>query len=75
MLTNCSNPDCHEKFKYLGEGRLFLANPAEALNLNEQQLFERCSWLCTRCAKIFEIHYQAGKPKLVRREMRRAANL
>lgn len=75
MLTNCSNPDCNERFKYLGEGRLFLPNPADALNLNQQQLFERCSWLCPRCAKIFELQYQAGKPKLIRREMRRAANL
>jgi hypothetical protein len=75
MLTNCANPKCKEPFKFLGEGRLFLDNPTDALDLTQQQLFERCSWLCARCAKQYELRFQEGRPLLVPRSLRRAASL
>ncbi len=74
MLTTCANPECDERFKYLGEGRLYLDNPGDALDLTQQQLFERCSWLCKRCSELYEVRFQSGRPKLVRRELRKAAN-
>ncbi len=74
MLTTCANPECHERFKYLGEGRLYLDNPGEALELTQQQLFERCSWLCKACSEYFDIRFHLGQPRLVRKEFRKAAN-
>jgi len=59
---------------YLGEGRLYLDNPGDALDLTQQELFERCSWLCKRCAERFEIRFQNGGPQLIPRNLRKAAN-
>ena len=75
MLTNCTNPNCKEQFKYFGEGKLYLDNPNDALNLTQQQLFERCFWLCARCEELYEIRFQAGRPILVSRQLRKAAKL
>ena len=75
MLTNCANPECNERFKYLGEGKLYLANPGDALDFTQQQLFERCSWLCKGCAERFEIQFLNGIPRVVPHRMKKAANV
>ena len=41
MVSQCANPSCSERFKYLGEGKLFLDNPIEGLRMSQQQLFEK----------------------------------
>lgn len=67
MVTHCANGDCREEFRFLGEGRLFLEDPQAALNFNQQQLFERCYWLCSTCARLFEIQFRDHRPVIVPR--------
>lgn len=74
MLTCCANPACGRPFQYLGEGRIFLDRPEDALSLSQEQLYDRCLWLCQRCSELFEIHFQSGEPKLVPLLLRKAAN-
>jgi hypothetical protein len=73
VLTRCTNPECNEQFKYLGEGRIYLDNPGEVLTLTQDQLYERCYWLCTFCSQCYEIKFDRGTPKLVPVRLRRAA--
>ncbi len=65
MVSHCANPACAESFRYLGEGRLFLDNPAAGLEMDRQQLFEQCYWLCKRCSSQYRIEFEEGVPKLV----------
>lgn len=74
MLTSCVNPECNERFRYFGEGRIYLDNPDDALNLTQEQLYDRCSWLCKHCAERFEIRFSNGRPKVVPLPLRKAAN-
>jgi hypothetical protein len=74
MVSQCANPNCNEKFKYLGEGKLFLDNPGAGLEMNQQQLFEQCYWLCKKCALAYRIEFERGLPKLVPVQLTRAAN-
>ncbi len=67
MVTYCANQSCGEQFRYLGVGRLFLEDPQAAMNLNQQQLFERCYWLCESCSNQFEVLFRDHKPVLVPR--------
>jgi hypothetical protein len=67
MVTHCANPGCVEQFRFLGEGKLFLEDPQAALDFNQQQLFERCFWLCRNCARQFEIRFINHKPLVVPR--------
>ena len=75
MVSHCANPDCRERFKYLGEGRLFLDNPMAGLQMNQQQLFEQCYWLCKECSKQYRIEFDTGFPRLVPFAFKKAANL
>lgn len=75
MVSQCANPGCTEKFRYLGEGKLFLANPASGLQMTQQQLFEQCYWLCKECSKHFRVGFEQGLPKLVPLSLKKAANL
>ena len=67
MVTYCANQDCSEQFRVLGEGRLFLEDPQAALDWNQQQLFERCHWLCRACSRHYEIQFRDHRPVLVPR--------
>lgn len=75
MVSDCANRCCNEKFKYLGEGKLFLANPLQGLQMSQQQLFEQCYWLCKECSKYYRIEFHQGVPQLVSLGFRKAANL
>jgi hypothetical protein len=67
MVTHCANQNCPEQFRFLGEGKLFLEDPQAALNFNQQQLFERCHWLCASCARQYQIVFSDHKPVIVPR--------
>ena len=75
MVSHCANPNCAETFKYLGEGKLFLDNPIEGLQMTQQQLFEQCHWLCKNCAREYRIAFDRGIPRLVPLELKQVANL
>jgi hypothetical protein len=75
MVSECANPGCNEKFKYLGEGKLFLSNPMQGLQMSQQQLFEQCSWLCKNCSKHYRVEFGQGSPQLVSLSFKKAANL
>lgn len=74
MVGRCANPSCGNSFKYLGEGRLFIEDPRAALQLTQQQLFERCYWLCAQCASNYRINFARGNVELVPLVSRKAAN-
>ncbi len=74
MVGRCANPDCRNSFKYLGEGRLFLEDPNSALQLSQQQLFEKCYWLCPECASQYRLNFIRGDVELVPLPARKAAN-
>ncbi len=74
MLTCCANPQCDRRFQYLGEGRIFLDRPEDALTLTQEELYERCSWLCQNCSERFEVRFQSGQPRLVPLLLKKAAN-
>jgi len=69
MVTHCANKGCPEQFRFLGEGRLFLEDPQAALDLNQQQLFERCYWLCSACARHYEIRFYNHEPQIIPRKL------
>ncbi len=75
MVSECANPSCNEQFKYLGEGKLFLANPLQGLQMTQQQLFEQCHWLCKDCSKRYRIEFDQGFPQLVPIGFKKAASL
>lgn len=74
MVSHCANPDCTEKFRYLGEGKLFLDNPTAGLQMSQQQLFEQCYWLCKECSKQYRIDFERGSPQIVPLVLKKAAN-
>jgi len=62
MLSNCANPSCSSKFRYLHQGKLFYLKS----NGNDQITSSRLdfaghvdqlhyAWLCDRCAPTFEV--------------------
>ncbi len=73
MLSNCANPECNERFRYLGEGRIYLDNPGDALTFTREELYERCSWLCKKCSERYEVRFTGGQPKVVPLTFRKAA--
>ena len=70
MLSKCANPECFEKFLYLGQGKLFHLIPTpDVLSCNEDaasQVQERF-WLCDRCAKEMTVIWAGSGPKIVRK--------
>lgn len=75
MLSKCANPSCPEEFKYLGRGKLFLAEPDSVLTMSGDEIVARCYWLCDHCRKFYRIEFVDSAPVLrpVLQEMPRAA--
>jgi hypothetical protein len=48
MLHKCATKDCHRRFKYFGEGQLFVQQrPSGDKTSPDVEFF----WLCDRCAR------------------------
>ncbi len=64
-LASCANPECGNKFKRLGEGKLFV-RPA---GKNDTGLTQKALWLCSECAVHFDLRYDRRQEEysLVRR--------
>ena len=52
-LASCANPECGNKFRRLGEGKLFV-RPA---GKSDTALTQKALWLCSECAERFDLRY------------------
>ena len=68
MLSKCANPACHNAFRYLREGRLFLIDsgsgsrrdrPSEGTGKGRPPEY---AWLCSSCCHhlTIRIHHELG---------------
>lgn len=78
MLSKCLNPHCSANFQYLGQGRLFRVDFAEAgrksalagreivTSIRSRTCPIEHFWLCESCATTMTIHLSdAGEVRLV----------
>jgi hypothetical protein len=72
MLDKCANQNCEEKFKYFGEGKLFLRNVNAVFTMSRDELVNECYWLCPACATEFKVEFVNEGIRVVAL-MRRAA--
>ena len=57
LLDKCSNPSCHESFRYLQQGRLFrLESGPDSHYPKRQEYF----WLCRHCAGQMTLRLDEG---------------
>ena len=67
MVSKCANPECSERFLYLGHGKLFHLSPTpdvEAIGGESQLLYERF-WLCGECCKKMAVVWGGTEARLV----------
>lgn len=67
MVSKCANPECSERFLFLGRGKLFHLSPTpdvEAIGGESQVLYERF-WLCDECCKKMTLVWGGTEAKLV----------
>jgi hypothetical protein len=60
MLTKCANPNCHEPFRYLHKGKLFLLKVCRNEGSEKPEMASRREhleyfWLCTRCSGAMSV--------------------
>ena len=63
MLSNCANPSCSNKFRYLHQGKLFFlkSNRNEEITPSSRLDFAghvdqlHYAWLCDQCAPTFDV--------------------
>ena len=60
MVTKCANPSCHESFRYLRGGKLFLIEPPPFGPPPEAEFRDvfhpgEYFWLCKQCALTLTI--------------------
>lgn len=69
MLHKCANPACHNPFRKLSQGKLFLVEtePLEEPGLRRANWRGRSShrieyyWLCDQCAFVLTLSYEKGR--------------
>lgn len=64
MLSKCANPSCTEEFKYLGKGKLFLAEPDSVLMMSGEEITASCYWLCETCCAFYRVEFVDAVPVL-----------
>jgi hypothetical protein len=68
MLSKCANPECSERFMYLGRGKLFHLTPTpdlEAIGGESVPLLYERFWLCEECSKKMTLIWGGTEAKLV----------
>jgi hypothetical protein len=55
MLSKCANPRCEAKFRYLNEGKVFIADWMVAKENDGDTCWKRTEmfWLCSSCCNSF----------------------
>jgi hypothetical protein len=77
MVSKCANPECAERFLYLGQGKLFHLIPTpnvEAIRRESHVLYERF-WLCDQCSKKMTLVWGGTEAKVVRLPAQPVAHL
>ena len=68
VLSKCANPECHEQFRYLHQGKLFCLTPtpdvAKVADGAIPGLYERF-WLCDLCSKTMTLAWAGAHIKVV----------
>lgn len=65
MLSKCANPACQNTFRYLNEGKVFLADWVGSTQENREN-YDACwrrtemFWLCDACSGTFALSKQGG---------------
>jgi|SRR5471030_2572027 hypothetical protein len=68
-VSKCANPQCEQKFKRLGEGKLYV-RPAEKSNSG---ITQKALWLCSGCAETFDLRYDRRKEEYRLVRLKKAA--
>ena len=69
MLHKCANPVCHNPFRKLSHGKLFLVEtePIDRLDMGRTRWRGRSNhrieyyWLCDECAFVLTLSYEKGQ--------------
>jgi hypothetical protein len=69
VLHKCANPACHNPFRKLSQGKLFLVEtePLKGLELRRANWRGKSShrieyyWLCDQCAFVLTLSYEKGR--------------
>jgi len=62
MLSNCANPECSSKFRYLHEGKLFFLPVGDAGRDAEQTM--EAFWVCNECCKVYTVSVLDGRVRV-----------
>jgi hypothetical protein len=54
-VSKCANPECEQKFRKLGEGKLYVRR------LEQGETRQKALWLCSECAGQFDLRYDRRK--------------
>jgi hypothetical protein len=68
-VSKCANPQCHNKFKRLGEGRLYLHPPMKESRTRQMS----AAWLCSQCVRSHTMRFDATHHSFVLVRTERAA--
>jgi hypothetical protein len=55
MVAKCANPECSRAFRYLCQGRLFVAIPSKEATLDNSIHY---AWLCHGCAAKLTVQFK-----------------
>ncbi len=67
MLHKCANPGCHNEFRKLTQGKLFVVEtsdmPASVSSVPRKDRTRRMEhyWLCDQCTPLFTLAYERGR--------------
>jgi len=59
MLSNCANPECSSKFRYLHEGKLFFLPLSDVGHDGEQAM--ESFWVCSECCRLYTVAVRNGR--------------
>lgn len=68
-VSTCANPQCEQKFKRLGDGKLYV-RPAEK---SDSGITQKALWLCSGCAESFDLRYDRRKQEYRLVRLKKAA--
>jgi hypothetical protein len=71
MLSKCANPECDARFRYLHEGKVFVADWMAGEQVGGSTCWRRTEmfWLCSTCSRKFSLSKKGTAIVPVRREM------